>query len=46
MKKAYLYGSDVTILNYFSEHGIQFCWVKINNTGWVNKVPISCIEIR
>lgn len=47
MKKAYLYGSDVTILDfYLSEHGIQFCWIKINDTGWVNKVPVSCIEIR
>lgn len=47
VKKAYLYGTEVTILDfYLSEHGIQFCKVKINDTGWVNKVPVSCVEIR
>lgn len=47
MKKAYLYGTEVTVLDfYLSEHGIQFCRVKIIDTGWVNKVPVSCVEIR
>jgi len=47
VKKAYLYGSEVTILNfYLSGHGIQFCKVKVNDTGWINQVPVSCVEIR
>lgn len=44
---AYLYGTKVTILNfYMSDHGIPFCTVRQNDTGWTNNVPTSCVEIR
>lgn len=47
MKKTYLYGTEVTILDfYLSEHGIRFCKVRVDDTGWVNNVPVSCVEIR
>ena len=45
--RAYLYGTEVTILDYYlSEHGILFCRVLQNDTGWTNNVPTSCVEIR
>lgn len=47
MKKAYLYGTEVTILDYhLSDHGILFCKVIVNDTGWINNVPVSLVEIR
>ena len=47
MKKAYLYGTEVTILDfYLSEQGNRFCKVRVDDTGWVNQVPVSLVEIR
>ena len=44
---AYLYGTKVTILSfYLSVHGIPFCKVVQDDTGWTNNVPTSCVEIR
>lgn len=44
---AYLYGTKVTILSfYLSDHGIPFCKVVQDDTGWTNNVPTSCVEIR
>lgn len=44
---AYLYGTKITILSfYLSDHGIPFCKVVQDDTGWTNNVPTSFVEIR
>ena len=44
---AYLYGTEVTILDfYLSDYGISFCRVMQKDTGWTNNVPTSCVELR
>ena len=44
---AYLYGTKITIHSfYLSDHGIPFCKVVQDDTGWTNNVPTSCVEIR
>lgn len=45
--KAYLYGSEVKILHfYLAKRGTSYCQIRVVDTGWVQKVPTSCIEIR
>ena len=46
--KAYLYGSEIQILEFYTTKrcGIPYCKVRIIETGWVEKCPMSCIEIR
>ena len=45
--KAYLYGSEVIILDFhLGKHGNRFCRVRILGTDWVDNVPTSCIELR
>ncbi len=47
MKKAYLYGSEIQILDFhMGKHGTSYCRVRIIETGWVDNVPTSCIEVR
>lgn len=45
--KAFLYGSEVKILHfYLAKRGTPYCQIRVIDTGWVQKVPTSCIEIR
>ena len=45
--KAYLYGSEIQVLQYYvAKHGTSYCKVRVIDTGWINNVPTSCIEIR
>ena len=45
--RAYLYGSEITILHFYTaKRGTQYCQVRVKETGWIEKVPTSCIEIR
>lgn len=45
--KAYLYGSEVKILEFYTaKRGTPYCKVRIIDTGWIHKVPTSCVDIR
>lgn len=48
MYKAYVYGSEVTILDYHlsKRMGIMYAKVRVKDNGWVENVPVSVIEIR
>lgn len=47
MKRAYINGVEVTILNFYQDHNnVASCKVKVNTSGWVIDAPISLIEIR
>ena len=48
MYKAYVYGSEVTILDFHltKRMGMQYAKVRIVQTGWVESVPLSVIEVR
>lgn len=48
MYKAYVYGSEVTILDFHlaKKHGTRYAKVRIKDTGWVENVPLSVITIR
>lgn len=48
MKKAYLYGSEIEIIDFHltKNIGLPYCRVRILESGWVENVPTSCIEIR
>ena len=45
---AYVYGSKVEILDFHLAklHGTRYARVRILETGWVENVPLSVIEIR
>lgn len=47
MVKAYVYGSEVQILDYHLArmHGTRYCKVRYIKEGWVSNVPESCIDI-
>lgn len=46
--RAYVYGSEVEILDFHLArlHGSRYARVRILETGWVENVPLSVIEIR
>ena len=45
--KAYVYGSEVQVLDYYlAKRGTPYCKVRVISTGWIEKVPTLCIEIR
>ena len=46
--KAYVYGSEVTILDFHQAklHGTRYAKVRVKDTGWVESVPLSVIELR
>lgn len=46
--KAYVYGSEVTILDFHlaKKHGTRYAKVRILENGWVENVPLSVITIR
>ena len=45
--KAFVYGSEVQILHfYIAKRGTPYCMVRVLESGWVQKVPTSCVEIR
>ena len=47
MKKAYINGVEVTILQFYQDrNNIASCKVRVNSSGWVIDTPISLIEIR
>jgi hypothetical protein len=48
MIKAYVYGSEVQILDYHLArlHGTPYCKVRYLENDWVHNVPVSCIEVR
>ena len=48
MYKAYVYGEEVTILDFHMTKrlGMKYAKVRIISTGWVESVPISVIEIK
>lgn len=44
---AYVYGSKVEIIDFhIAKHGSRFARVRILETGWLENVPVSCIEVR
>lgn len=45
--RAFIYGFEVTILDYhMAKRGTPYCKVRIIETGMVQNVPQSCVEIR
>ena len=45
--KAYVYGSEVKILSfYLAKKGTPYCEVRVVDTGWVDRVPTACVDIR
>ena len=45
--KAYVYGSEVKVLEFhLAKRGTPYCTVRVIDTGWVEKVPTSCVEVR
>lgn len=45
--KAFVYGCEVTVMDFYTaKRGTPYCTVRVNDTGWIQKVPTSCIEIR
>lgn len=46
--KAYVYGSEVQILDFYLArlHNTPYCLVRYKDNHWIGKVPTSCIEIR
>ena len=46
--RAFIYGSEVAILDFYlaKAHGRSYCTVRVLESGLVEKVPTSCIEIR
>lgn len=46
MKKAYVNGEEIIILQYGLTGYIPTCKVKINETGWIIEVPTAFIDIR
>lgn len=47
MRKAYINGVEVQILDYFNDHNdIASCRVRVISSGWIIDAPTSMIEIR
>lgn len=46
--RAFIYGSEVKILDFYlaKMHGTPYCTVRILESGLVEKVPTSWVEIR
>lgn len=46
--RAYVYGSEVEIMDFHLTRrmGMQYATVRILETGWLESVPVSVIEIR
>ena len=46
MRKAYINGVEVTILQFYQDNKTPTCKVKVNSSGWIIDTPTSMIEIR
>ena len=45
--RAFVYGSEVKIMQFYvAKRGTPYCQVRVVDTGWIEKVPTSCVEIR
>jgi hypothetical protein len=45
--RAYVYGSEVTIIDFYvAKHGTPYCRVRYKDSNWTSNVPQLCVEIR